>query len=188
MITISITAGTEERSVVTWANEVLLYGSSATVRVECCPDHYYYFGVAVVVRQRSAAYEVHIIKFTAVLIPPEFISFVPCRDLIGSCKRWLTAHFVDRTDPRLAVCPMLVCAQCIKGQHRARSWFAHGPVVVSSLPIQSSPAVYSQCTACSLWISPDLIKFLGIIPKSGYAFTQGQPDLRQSAAANCTWL
>ena len=62
-------------------------------------------------------------------------------------------------DPRLTVRPMRVQAQCRKGQHRAQSWFTNCPVVVRSLPVKSSPPVYSQYTACSPRIHPDLFFF-----------------------------
>ena len=74
---------------------------------------------------------------TKVMILPTWIhySFIPRWNLIGSRKRWLTAQFGDRADPRLTVRSILVRAQWTKGQHRAPSWFAHCPVVVRSLAV-----------------------------------------------------
>ena len=117
---------------------------------------------------------------------PVYITLsIPHWDLIGSRKRWLTALFGDRADPRLTVRSMLVRAQWTKGEHRTQLWFAHGPVVVSSLPVQSSPPVYSQCTACSPRINRDLIKFFGIVETFGNGLALNEPDLRHSTDTYC---
>ena len=57
--------------------------------------------------------------------------------------------------------------------------------MVRSLPVQSSPQVYSQCTACSPRINRDLIKFFGIFKIFGYGLALDEPDLRHSTDAYC---
>ena len=69
---------------------------------------------------------------------------VHCVFTVGLLFERSTVISMCVADPRLTVRPMLVHAQCSKGQHRAQSWFAHCPVVVRSLFNRSSPSVYSQ--------------------------------------------
>ena len=113
---------------------------------------------------------------------------VHCVSAVGLLFEQSTVISMCVADLRLTVRPMFVCAWCSKDQHRAQSWFAYCPVVVRSLSYRSSPPVYSQYTACSPRISPDLIKFFGISESSGYGRARGQPDLRHAAATYCMTL
>ena len=79
---------------------------------------------------------------------------------------------------------MLVHARCSKGQHRAQSWFANDPVVVRSLPIQSSLRIHSQYTACLPQISRDLIKFFGLVQTSGYGLARSKPEQQAEQHSN----
>ena len=104
---------------------------------------------------------------------------------VGMSFERSTVISMSVADPRLTVLPMLVHAQCSKDQHRAQSWLVHCPVVIRSLPVQSSPPVYSQYTACSPRTNPDLIKFFRIFEISGLGRARGQPDLRHWTETYC---
>ena len=92
---------------------------------------------------------------------------VHCVSTVGLLFERSTVISMCVADPRLTVRPMLVCARCSEAQHRMQSWFAHCLVVVRSLSNRSSPLVYSQYTACSPRMSPDLNTFFWIFESSG---------------------
>ena len=92
---------------------------------------------------------------------------------------------VDLSFERSTVISMCVanpdspCVRCLFKPSAAKASIgrSHCPVVVRSLPVQSSQPVCSQYTACSPRIKPDLVKFFGIFETSGYGQARGQPDL-----------